>query len=499
MGGKAMSRYKFGVAGFSHETITFWPGLTTLEDFKRNAYHGEKVLEKARGTNSCIGGFIEVCERENVELLPVCVASGGATETVADDVYDFYVGEMRRGFDEIKNEIDGVLMSLHGAMATESRQDPETDAVREVREIIGYNMPLMVTFDLHANKDEAILREATAVFGYQSSPHVDMKDTGMRAAGVMVRTLRGEVNPVVALKKPGIVVPSVFSATTISPAKDIIDRVHWWEGELGVVDVSALFGFAWSDVSPLGMSMVAVTDDDPQLAHEIVDDLCELAWEKRRELTGRSEATLHSVEEGVKLAMEKSKKAVKPIVILDHADRSNDTTYVLSELLRQNARKTAFPMLYDPDSAMKIVDAGVGEIVELDVGATTGWRDGGKVRVRGEVLWAGEGKYTGTGPMSINREVNLGPTGILQVGGVWLQVISRQSSLLDEDPIKQFGYRLEDFNIIVSKSKTHFRAVYEGLSEEIIIIDAPGQCPADLSVLKYVNVKEGVYPITLKD
>jgi len=206
-----VSRYKLGVAGFAHETLTFWPGLTTLEDFERNAAHGERVLEKARDTNSCIGGFIEVCERDDVELLPVCAAMGGATETVADEVYDFYVGEMRRGFDEMKDEIDGVLLSLHGAMATESRQDPETDAVREVREIVGYDMPLMVTFDLHANKDQAILREATAVFGYQSSPHVDMKKTGMRAADAMMRTLRGEIKPTVALKKPGIVVPSVFS------------------------------------------------------------------------------------------------------------------------------------------------------------------------------------------------------------------------------------------------------------------------------------------------
>ena len=160
-----MTGYKIGVAGFSHETITFWPGLTTLKDFERNAYHGENVIEKAKGTNSCIGGFIEVCECEKVELLPVCVASGGATETVADEVYDFYVGEMRRGFDEMKGEIDGVLLSLHGAMATQSRQDPETDAVREVREVVGYDMPLMVTFDLHANKDGAILKVGKRRFG----------------------------------------------------------------------------------------------------------------------------------------------------------------------------------------------------------------------------------------------------------------------------------------------------------------------------------------------
>ena len=494
-----MKKMRLGVAGFSHETITFWPGLTTLEDFERDAAYGPRVLEKARGTNTCIGGFMEVCEAEGVELVPVLNASGGATATVADEVYDHYVPLMRKGFREMRDGIDGVLLSLHGAMATESRQDPETDAVREIREEVGYGMPLMVTLDLHANKDEALLREADAVFGFQSSPHVDMRNTGVRAARAMVRTLRGEIKPAAALRKPGIVVPSVFSATTVSPAKDIIDRVHAWEREPGVVDVTALFGFAWADVKPLGMSMVAVTDDDPALARRIVDDLTELAQSKRRELTGRKEASLYGVEEGVKLALRKAEKAKKPIVILDHADRSNDTTFVLRELLRQGAMKTAFPMIYDPESAQRCVEAGVGATVELDVGATTSWRDGGKLRVRGKVLWAGEGRYRGTGPMRVNQDINLGPTGILQVGGVWLQLISRQSSLIDDDPIKQFGYRPQDFRVIVSKSKTHFRAVYEVIGEEIVIVDAPGQCPADLSVFRYVNVPPEVYPVTVKD
>jgi microcystin degradation protein MlrC len=315
----------------------------------------------------------------------------------------------------------------------------------------------------------------------------------------MVRTLRGEIKPAVALRKPGIVVPSVFSATTVSPARDIIDRVRAWEREPGVVDVTALFGFAWADVGPLGMGMVAVTDDDPALARRIVDDLAELALSKRRELTGRKEASLYGVEAGVKLALRKAEKAKKPIVILDHADRSNDTTFVLRELLRQGAKKTAFPMIYDPDSAQRCVEAGVGATVELDVGATTGWRDGGKLRVKGKVLWAGKGRYKGTGPMRVNQDINLGSTGIIQVGGVWLQLISRQSSLIDDDPIKQFGYRPQEFKVIVSKSKTHFRAVYERIGEEIIIVDAPGQCPADLSVFQYRNVPPGVYPVTLRD
>lgn len=490
---------KLGVAGFSHETITFWPGLTNLSDFEKNAYRGITLLDKARDTNSCIGGFMEVCEFAGVDLVPVCIAFGGATATVSDKVYDYYVEEMCQGFDAMTGEINGILLSLHGAMVTESRQDPETDAVREIREVVGYDMPIMVTFDLHANKNEDILKEADGVFGYQSSPHIDMRNTGIRAGSAMIATLKGEITPFVALKKPGIVVPSVFSATTVNPGKDIIDRAKQWEKEPGVLDVSALFGFAWSDVEPLGMSMVAVTDNDPELAQKIVEDLCNLAWSKRMELTGRGKTFLYNVEEGVSISIKRAQKAENPIIILDHADRSNDTTFVLRELLKQEAKNTAFPMFFDPVSAKKCKEAGVEGKVELEVGASTGWRDGDRVKLEGKVLWTGDGAYIGTGPMRINQEVDLGLTSIVQVNGLWLQFISRQSSLIDEDPIKQFGFNPEGFDIIVSKSKTHFRAVYEKIGEEIIIIDAPGQCPADLCVFNYRNVPEGVYPITRKD
>jgi microcystin degradation protein MlrC len=402
-------KYRIGVAGFSHETVSFWPGVTSLEDFERMSAYGEDIIEKGRNTNSCVGGFIEICEKEEAEMVPVVVGSGGATATVADEVYDHYVPLIVEGFRKEKDHLDGILLSLHGAMATETRTDPETDAVRAVREAIGYDIPIMVTLDLHGNKDDALLREATAVFGFHSSPHIDQAETGRRAANCMFKTLRGEVKPVCAIKKPGIVVPSVFSATTISPAKDIIARLKEWMTMPGVIDVTMLFGFAWADVHNLGMSAIAITDNDPELAKEIVDDLSELAWEHRGMLTGMGNKSLYSLEDGVKTAIEKAKTAVKPIVILDHADRTNDTTFIIRELLKQGAENAAVPMIYDPPSAEKCVEAGNGAKIELEIGASTEWRDGGKFRVRAEVLWAGHAKYIGTGPMTINREVDLGP------------------------------------------------------------------------------------------
>ena len=489
---------RLGVAGFSHETVSFWPGVTSLEDFERTALYGSNVIEKLRGTNSAIGGFIDVCEGEGVELVPICATQGGATATVADEVYDHYVPYMKKGFAEVAGELEGILLALHGAMATESRQDPETDAVREIRQVMGYEMPIMVAFDLHGNKDEAILREATGVFGYHSSPHVDSGETGRRAARAMLATLRFEIRPTMAIAKPGIVVPSVYSATTVPPGRDIIDRVLEWEKKPGVVDVTALFGFSWSDVHQLGMSMIAVTDDDRELAHEIVDDLAKLAWSKRKALTGREKFSLYSVKDGVSLAIEKAKTALKPIVILDHADRTNDTTFVLRELMAQGAKNVAVPVFYGPEAAKACIEAGVGETVKMKVGASTGWRDGGPVEVEGRVLWAGEGKYVGTGPMRMNREIDHGPTAIIDADGIWLQFTTHKASLIDEDPITQFGYDTEDFDIIVTKSKTHFRAVFEEVGEEIIIVDAPGQCPADTGVFDYKNIPDDLYPITKK-
>jgi microcystin degradation protein MlrC len=492
---RGVDKMKIGIAGFGHETITFWPGITDLAAFERVAYHGRDVIDKNRGVNSCIGGFIDVLEPQGIEIIPICDTIHAATATVADEVYDFYVGKMSSGFAESADELDGILLAMHGAMATESRQDPETDAVREVRGVVGYDIPIMATYDLHGNKDDSILTEVTAAFGYHSSPHVDMAETGRRAARVMVGTLRGEITPVFALKKPGIVVPSVYSATTVNPAKEIIDCVRKWEKHPRVVDVTALFGFAWSDVRQLGMAMIAVTDNDPTLARQVVEDLCDLAQQSRKALTGREKNSLFSVKEGVARAMESAKTADKPIVILDHADRTSDTTFVLRELIAQGAKNVAHPVFYDPNAARACIEAGAGGNVDLEVGAGTDWRDGGPLRVNGKVLWVGECRYIGTGPMRKGHEIDLGPTAIIYTGGIWLQFTTHKASLIDEDPFIQLGFSPRDFDIIVTKSKTHFRAVYEKLAAEIIIVDAPGQCPADLSEFKYHNVPSGVYPI----
>ncbi len=482
------------IAGLLHETHTFLPHKTTIDDLQ--IYRGEDMYVH-RKRNTSMGGIINTCEAKDVNLKPIMIASGGCSGTVLDKTYNVIINEIIEGIQEVKDSVDAILLSLHGAMVTESIQSAEYDVLKRIRQLVGNDMPIMVALDLHGNLNEEFIKLTNGVFGYHSSPHVDCHLTGERTANAMIDFLGDKTNPKVAFKKANLVIPSVFSATTLHPAKTIIEKVHYWMENENVIDVSFFFGFAWSDVKQLGASVVAVTDNDEKLASEITLDLVNLSHSLHHELTTGN--NIYSVADGVALAIEKAKTAKKPIIILDHSDRLNETTFVLKKLLKQKATKVAHPLLWDSEAVKKCEEAGKGETITLKVGSKSSVDGGGPVEVTGKILFVGEKQYIGTGPMRIGSKIDHGLVAIIDVNGIWLQITEKSSSLIDADPIIQFGYELNDFDIIVTKSKTHFRAVYEEAGEEIIIVDAPAYSPIDLSVFKYKNVEPNLYPLTTKN
>jgi microcystin degradation protein MlrC len=450
-----------------------------------------------RKRNTSMGGIINTCEAKGINLKPIMIASGGCSGIVFDETYNEIINEILEGIEDVKDSVDAILLSLHGAMVTESLQSAEYDVLKKIRKIVGKKMPIMVALDLHGNLNEEFVNLTNGVFGYHSSPHVDCHLTGERTANAMINFLSDKTNPIVAFKKANLVIPSVFSATTLHPAKTIIERVHYWMDNEKVIDVSFFFGFAWSDVKQLGASVVAVTDNDDKLASEITIDLVNLSHSLHHELTTGN--NIYSVADGVALAIKKANNAKKPIILLDHSDRLNETTFVLRELLKQIATKVAHPLLWDPEAVRKCNEVGKGKKITLEVGSKSSMDGGGPVEVTGEILFVGEKQYIGTGPMRIGSKIDHGLVAILDLDGIWLQITEKSSSLIDADPIIQFGYNLNDFDIIVTKSKTHFRAVYEEAGEEIIIVDAPAYSPVDLSVFEYTNVKTALYPLTTKN
>ena len=512
---------RIAFAGLVLESASFLPGLSGREDFEAVAVRGPAVVERIAGTNTVPGGVIASCAAAGVALEPIVYADLGAAGSASDAAFEFYCEEIVSGLralrqagprtaaggvdGHIDGPIDGIVLHLHGAMTTPTRLDPDGELIDRVREAVGPDVPIVVAFDYHANLDADTVRSATAAFGYRLSPHTDMGDTGQRAAICLIATLRGEIRPVMAVAKPGLMVPSIFSATDLSPLDGLVAAARDC-GEVfgGYVDVSLFAGFSYADVPNCGFSVVAVMDGrgtgpaDGALgaAESVAEVLADEVRQRRHALY--APMPVIGVEDAVARALHRSRVSDLPVVLLEHADRLNDSTHVLRGLIRHRAGKVAVPFLWDPLSAATAVTAGQGAWVRLEVGGRSSPKAGGPVPIEGTVLHCHPDlSYTVTGPMATGRCVRLGPTAVVDAGGIVISLTSQSVTAIDEDCFTLFGLQARDFDVIVLRSKTHFRAAYEAIAAEILFVDTPDHGPADLRSLPYRHVpRDRIYPFT---
>ena len=399
---------RIAVASFSHETCTFCPNPTTIELFEKGGVlRGEEVIEKNRGIPTYINGFIKVAEKEGAELVGIISAArawgGSSGSWLTTECFDKYTGEIVEGIKKA-GEIDGVLLSLHGAMAVKGVMKPEAEIVRRVRKVVG-KKPIMVTLDLHANEDHELTDAADAVFVLKEYPHIDSEEIGMKAAECMIKTLKGEFNPTMAIRKPGIITPSVFQATAYHPVKDIYDRCREWERkEEDCYCVSVAMGFAYADVPDVGATVIAVTNNNKELAERIVQDISDFMWSIREPLANRK---YPKTQEGVKMVLKAVQEKKTPVIVADHSDRMGDSTHILRELLKQGAKNFAIATIADPHAIEEIKKKGEGKEVTVKVGGYACKYSGEPVELTGTVEYLGDGSYVRTGPMGkgVGREM----------------------------------------------------------------------------------------------
>jgi len=481
--GKAI---RIAVARFSHETCTFCPKPTTTEDWE---FYGPPTRDILNTDSGYIGGFKTMCEEYGgIELVGITSprgARGGSSGSwITQEAFDKYTGLIAADLMEA-GHLDGVFLSLHGAMAVSGILKPEAEIVRRVRKAVG-NIPIMVTLDLHANEDHELSDAADAVFIIKRYPHYDTTLQGERAARVMIKTIRGDYKPVMATRKPGVITPSVFQGTGVSPAMEIMERARRWENRNPGAYVSVAFGFAYADVPDVGATVMVVTNNDQKLAHRIADDMSDYIWRMRKTFAGKK---LPKTKKGVSLAIAAAKAGKTPVVIADHSDRTGGSTHILEELIKQGAKNFCIATLRDEKAIEKIrANHKVGDKVSIDLGGYLDKYAGNPVRVDGKVEFMGD---YGRGAVVVllfgeNNRVILTPQ--------LMQVTTPRI-------FTPLGINLDDLDIIVLKSRVHFRrGFYEtGLAGAIFEVDAPGWGPADLTTLPYKNIPKDIYPIYKKD
>lgn len=479
---------RIGVATFSHETCTFCPNPTGIEEWE---YYGPPMRgEEVLRAGSYIQGFVDRCgEYSGVELVGIYSprnAKGGSSGSwITAEAFDKYSYGMA---DDLRKagHLDGLYLALHGAMAVTGVPKPEAELIRRLRGAVG-DIPIVVTLDLHANEDHELSDAADAVLIIKRYPHYDSALHGERAARMMIRIIRGAYKPTTATRKPGVITPSVYQGTGVSPAMEIMERARRWECRVRDAFVSVAFGFAYADVPDVGATVMVVTNNDQEMADRIADDVSDYIWRVREEFAGKK---LPKTEEGVSLAIAAAQESRTPVVIADHADRTGNSTHILEELIRQGGRNFCITTIADGNAIEEIKSmAAAGDRITIKVGGYADRFAGNPVIIDANVEYLGRyGRFETVAVLLFGDNNRVILTPLLH-------------QVTDTSIFRPLGIPLESLDIIVLKSRVHFRRGYyeNGLAGAIFEVDAPGLGPADLTTIDYKNIPKDIYPIYRRD
>ena len=209
---------RVAVGGFMHETNTFAPSKATYEKFLQadswpGLQTGSGVLAETAGINIPIAGFIAAAG--DFDLVPLLWCNAGPSAHVTDDAFERIAGDMMERL-KAAGAIDGLYLDLHGAMVTESHEDGEGELLARARAIVGPDVPIVASLDLHANVTERMVEAADLLVGFRTYPHVDMAETGGRAAGLLAKIMR-EGRPAKALRRPDFLISINWQLDRIVP------------------------------------------------------------------------------------------------------------------------------------------------------------------------------------------------------------------------------------------------------------------------------------------
>jgi microcystin degradation protein MlrC len=484
---------RIAIGGFQHETNTFSPHKADLAAFENVASfprmpEGQTLIDEMDGLNVSISGFISAAKLHQHELVPSVWAMATPSAHVTDEAFDTVVGRILDGI-RSAGEIDAVYLCLHGAMVTESFEDGEAEILRRVRELIGPDIPLVASLDLHGNIPEAMVDIADGMVAYRTYPHVDSAITGEATAKLLQWMLDTGKRPAKALRRTDFLIPLVWQCSLIEPAASIYAMMDDVEKD-GVLSVSFTPGFPAADIAECGPSVFAYGDTQ-EAADRAADQIFEQVVAAREQWNGK----LYSPAEAIEKARREYRG--KPFVLNDTQDNpgaggASDTVGLLEALVAADAPDAVFACLYDPDAANAAHAAGVGATLTLSVGAGSG--QPGHTPFTGEfyVQAVSDGVFVGTGPMAKGRTYRMGPTAVLRIGQVEVVVTSGRAQVLDQAILRHIGIVPTQKQILAIKSSVHFRADYQPIAEDVLVTVSPGPNVANHHEVPYKNLRSGL-------
>jgi microcystin degradation protein MlrC len=479
---------RFAVAKFQHETCTFCPGGDVeVADWTQHSepLSGEALL----ASGSYIRGFAKQArEFGDVELVPltspVGVFGGSSRSWNTKETFDHFVDQMIAEL-EARMPVDAVYLALHGAMAVRDVPRPEAEIARRFREVVGPDVPIAGTFDLHGNEDAEFLRWADFAFVTKRYPHYDAYIQGERAARALRLTVNGEYSSTTATRRPGVITPTVLQWTGQSPSMDIMERARRWEARENDAYVSVFYGYPWSDVPDVGATVHVMTHGDQELADRIADDMDEFIWRVREKF---AVGNYPRPDQAAEMVREAVGSGAVPVAVGDHSDRPGDATHILKAFVAAGIGKTLYGAISSPQTLEAMAEAAMGEgdAFDMEIGGFTP-SGGTPARIQGTVAYVGEGLGYET-----TAAIAFGDGNLVFITPAYAQILYPEHFRLG-------SIEPDDYDVFVVKSRVHFRRGFDetGYAQTIVIVEAPEPFVGTtfLDALPYENVNlEEFYP-----
>lgn len=484
---------RFVIALLKHETNTFSPVPTPLSRFGNGGpAFGQDAYDAYRGTATPMGAFIDLAHRTGARVVTPVAAEAWPSGPVEDDAY-------RRLTEPILEAVaagcDAVLLDLHGAMVTQSLDDGEGTLLSGIR-AIAPQVPVAVALDLHANVSAAMVENATAITGFKTYPHTDMYETGERAGRILIDALEGRRSPRMAWGNRPMIPHIMRQGTDEAPMRDLVAQARRLEEE-GLLSVSVFGGFPHADVENAGLSVVSVADGSVEAAEAACRGLLDEAWARREAFVYRPEPAAEAIARASRLPG-------GPILLLDHADNcgsggTQDVMLVLREMLRQKLTDAVAFAIHDPAAVARMVEAGVGRRVSLELGGRLAMPSIGlepkPLRVEGVVRVITDGEYTIRGSMYTGVRVGMGRTAVLDTGGIEIVVIERHHEPWDLGCLLSLGIDPHSKRYIMLKSRVHWRAGFWPVVRHVVECAGDGVTTSDYGRLGFRKLRRPIYPI----
>jgi microcystin degradation protein MlrC len=457
--------------GIHHETNSFTPLPTTYGDF-----------EIDRGLERYADDAGALAPLDTLDLVTTFVAGalpGGLVQRVA---YERLKAELLA---ELAAALlaDGVLLDLHGAMEVEGIGDGESDLIQAVRPLVGDELLIAVSLDLHGNISPTLVAQANILTAYRTAPHRDQRSTRRRAIELLAQALRSGQRPVAAMVKLPLILSGEAAVTHVEPARSLYAQLAAFAQTPGLLDASLLIGCAWTDSRYTAVSPIVVAASDAALAQQHAAKLAAMVWERRDQFGYMVEAL--DADEAIAQALRSS---TRPIYISDSGDNvtagaPGDSPFLAARLLAAGATDALVAGLVDPAAVRACAAAGVGATVSLRIGATLDPSSGLPLAVEA-VVERLEG-------LPASHEV---ATAVVRIAGVRIILTSERRAFTERSAIAAAGVDPQAQQIVVVKLGYLVPDLAAHAARAILAL-TPGATALRLETLPYRELSRPIYPL----